>query len=85
MFVNVMTKPVQGQQFIRERNALTNWFWIINFGIQFYHLVFIIAQSDYVYVLGVCWNNTIQVCDSVLMSIYSTLIIVYSDTLYVTA
>jgi hypothetical protein len=26
MFVNVMTKPVQGQQFIRERNALTNWF-----------------------------------------------------------
>ena len=26
MFVNVMTKPVQGQQFIRERNALTNWY-----------------------------------------------------------
>ena len=29
MFVNVMTKPVQGQQFIRERNALTNWYWIV--------------------------------------------------------
>jgi hypothetical protein len=29
MYVNVMTKPVQGQQFIRERNALTNWYWII--------------------------------------------------------
>ena len=26
MFVNVMTKPLQGQQFIRERNALTNWY-----------------------------------------------------------
>jgi hypothetical protein len=26
MYVNVMTKPVQGQQFIRERNALTNWY-----------------------------------------------------------
>ena len=26
MFVNVMTKPVQGQQFVRERNALTNWY-----------------------------------------------------------
>ena len=25
MFVNVMTKPLQGQQFILERNALTNW------------------------------------------------------------
>ena len=25
MFVNVMTKPLQGQQFIQERNALTNW------------------------------------------------------------
>ena len=25
MYVNVMTKPLQGQQFIRERNALTNW------------------------------------------------------------
>jgi hypothetical protein len=60
MFVNVMTKPVQGQQFIRERNALTNWFWNINFGIQLYHLVFIIAQSDYVSVLGVCWNNTVS-------------------------
>jgi len=26
MHVNVMTKPVQGQQFISERNALTNWY-----------------------------------------------------------
>jgi hypothetical protein len=25
MFVNVMTKPVQGQQFINERDMLTNW------------------------------------------------------------
>jgi hypothetical protein len=85
MFVNVMTKPVQGQQFIRERNALTNWFWIIILEFNFIVKYSIIAQSDYVYVLGVCWNNTIQVCDSVLMSMYSTLIIVYSDTLYVTA
>jgi hypothetical protein len=25
MYVNIMTKPVQGQQFVQERNALTNW------------------------------------------------------------
>jgi len=25
MYVNVMTKPLQGQQFVLERNALTNW------------------------------------------------------------
>ena len=26
MFVNVMTKPTQGKQFVAERNALTNWY-----------------------------------------------------------
>jgi hypothetical protein len=26
MFVNVMTKPVQGQQFIQERDMLTGWY-----------------------------------------------------------
>jgi hypothetical protein len=25
MFANLLTKPVQGSQFIRERHALTNW------------------------------------------------------------
>ena len=25
MFVNVMTKPLQGQQFVAERAMLTNW------------------------------------------------------------
>ena len=25
MFVNVMTKPLQGQQFVTERDLLTNW------------------------------------------------------------
>jgi len=25
MFVNIMTKPLQGKQFIAERAMLTNW------------------------------------------------------------
>ena len=25
MFANILTKPVQGAQFIRERHGLTNW------------------------------------------------------------
>jgi hypothetical protein len=25
MYINVLTKPVQGSQFIRERNGLTRW------------------------------------------------------------
>ena len=25
MFVNALTKPVQGRQFLKERQGLTNW------------------------------------------------------------
>ena len=60
MYVNVMTKPVQGQQFIRERNALTNWYWII---IAEFIFILLPRPWSYASVLGGCWNNIIQVWD----------------------